>query len=95
MSRPLETRVNIIGYIARGGSPSARDNLIASQLGCYAADLALSEEEREPMMVGIRGEELCKVPMSEVIARSPRLVSEESTLWQIARSLLVSRDQSF
>jgi 6-phosphofructokinase 1 len=95
LGRPLETRVNIIGYIARGGSPSARDNLIASLLGCQAADLALSDEPREPTMVGLKGEELCLVPMSQVIERSPRLVSADSTLWKTARSLLISRDQSF
>jgi len=95
LGRPLETRVNIIGYIARGGSPSARDNLIASLLGCHAAELALSGELTEPTMVGLKGEELCLVPMSEVIARSPRLINEDSKLWQTARRLLISRDQSF
>ncbi len=95
LGRPLETRVNIIGYIARGGSPSARDNLIASQLGCAAADLALSDAARAPQMVGTKGASVVSVPMSEVIARSPRLVESSSPLWATAESLLVSVDQSF
>jgi 6-phosphofructokinase 1 len=95
LGRPLETRVNIIGYIARGGSPSARDNLIASQLGCAAADLALSDSSHTPQMVGTQGPRVVSVPMSEVIARSPRLVEASSPLWATAESLLVAVDQSF
>ncbi|MBM4291799.1 MAG: ATP-dependent 6-phosphofructokinase [Deltaproteobacteria bacterium] len=95
LGRPLETRINIIGYIARGGSPSARDNLIASQLGCAAADLALSDVAHAPMMVGTQGASVVLVPMREVIARSPRLVEASSPLWATAESLLVSADQSF
>jgi len=35
----LETRVSNLGYIQRGGSPTARDRLVASQMGCYAVNL--------------------------------------------------------
>ena len=35
--RPLETRLNTVGYLARGGHPSAFDNLLASRLGDAAA----------------------------------------------------------
>ena len=91
----LETRINIIGYIARGGQPSARDNLIASQLGCAAADAALDIEANEPVMVGIQSNQTVTVPMQQVIERSPKLVGKESELWGMAESLLVSQDQEF
>ena len=94
LGRPLETRINIIGYIARGGQPSARDNLLASQLGCAAADLALSDAI-EPTMVGINRAKVSQVPMEHVIANSPRLVSTEVELWDVAKSLLVNMDQNF
>ncbi|NAP01023.1 6-phosphofructokinase, partial [Halomonas sp. MG34] len=35
----LETRVTVLGYIQRGGSPTASDRVLASRLGGYAVDL--------------------------------------------------------
>ncbi len=95
LGRPLETRVNIIGYIARGGQPSARDNLLASKLGFAAANAALDEGALESIMVGIQRSEVVWSPMREVIENSPRLLDDGSELWDIANSLLISQDQSF
>ena len=95
LGRPLETRINIIGYIARGEQPSAHDNLLASQLGYAAANAALDEGALEPIMVGIQRSEVVWSSMREVIAQSPRLVDEETELWKIAQSLLITEDQSF
>jgi len=38
----MEARVTILGHIQRGGSPSARDRVIASQMGCHAAGLLMA-----------------------------------------------------
>jgi len=35
----VESRVTVIGHVQRGGSPSARDRVVASQMGYYAATL--------------------------------------------------------
>lgn len=35
----VESRATVLGHIQRGGSPTARDRIIASQMGCYAVDL--------------------------------------------------------
>lgn len=35
----VETRATILGHIQRGGSPTVRDRVVASQMGCYAVDL--------------------------------------------------------
>lgn len=95
LGRPLETRVNIIGYIARGGQPSARDNLLASQLGYAAANAALDESIDTPVMVGIQQSQVTLSPMEEVIAQSPRLIDRDTELWRIAQSLLITEDQNF
>jgi 6-phosphofructokinase 1 len=95
LGRPLETRVNIIGYIARGGQPSARDNLLASQLGYSAASAAIDGGMLEPIMVGIQRSQVVWSAMKEVIAHSPRLIEEDAELWSIAQSLLISADQTF
>ena len=38
----LETRATILGHIQRGGSPTARDRIMASQMGAYAVELLMA-----------------------------------------------------
>ena len=59
-----ETRSTVLGYIQRGGSPSARDRLLATQLGAHAAELLAAD--RGGLAVGIRGTRLIEVPFSDV-----------------------------
>src|SRR5699024_3719494 len=40
----LETRVTVLGYIQRGGTPTATDRDLASRLGGRAVDLLLEGE---------------------------------------------------
>jgi len=40
----LESRATVLGYIQRGGSPSAYDRALATQFGTYAAHLIASEQ---------------------------------------------------
>lgn len=35
----IETRASILGYMQRGGSPTCKDRVYASIMGCYAADI--------------------------------------------------------
>lgn len=35
----VESRATVLGHIQRGGTPTARDRIIASQMGCHAVDL--------------------------------------------------------
>ena len=59
-----ETRSTVLGYIQRGGSPSARDRMLATQLGAHAVDLLA--EDRGGLAVGVRGTRLIEVPFSDV-----------------------------
>ena len=59
-----ETRSTVLGYIQRGGSPSARDRILATQLGAYAVDLL--HEDKAGVAVGVRGNKLISVPFSDV-----------------------------
>lgn len=61
----VSTRVTILGHLQRGGSPSAYDRIIASQMGC-AAIQALLEEQRS-VMVGLVNGEIIYVPLSKAI----------------------------
>ena len=35
----METRATILGHVQRGGRPSARDRIVASQMGHHAVEL--------------------------------------------------------
>ncbi len=59
-----ETRATVLGYIQRGGSPSAQDRILASRLGARAAELL--RDDQGGLAVGIRGNKIVEVPLSEV-----------------------------
>jgi 6-phosphofructokinase 1 len=60
----LESRVTILGYLQRGGAPSAADRLLATRLGTTCA--ACIAEERYGVMVAARGDSVEAVPLEEV-----------------------------
>jgi len=60
----LETRVTILGYLQRGGTPSAADRLLATRLG--SACVKLIEQDSYGVMVAARGEDAVPVPLEEV-----------------------------
>ena len=60
-----DVRVSILGHLQRGGSPTARDRILASRLGSAAID-ALLDDQRN-VMVGISNEEIVYVPFSKAI----------------------------
>ena len=63
----LEARVTILGYLQRGGTPSAADRLLATRLGTACARFV--EEGLSGVMVASRGEEVEAVPLEEVAGR--------------------------
>jgi len=60
-----DTRVSTLGHIQRGGAPSARDRVLASQLGAYAVDLL--KEGKGGLMVGIENEKLVSHDIIETL----------------------------
>ena len=60
-----DTRVSILGHQQRGGSPSALDRMLASQLG-YEAVLALMAGKHS-VMAGIVNKEVCYTPFEKAI----------------------------
>jgi ATP-dependent phosphofructokinase / diphosphate-dependent phosphofructokinase len=63
----LESRVTILGYVQRGGTPCAADRLLATRLGATAADLVARGEFG--YMVASRGDKAEPVPLGEVAGR--------------------------
>jgi 6-phosphofructokinase len=60
----LECRVSILGYVQRGGTPSAADRLLATRLGTACAGLI--EERIFGVMVAARGDGAQPVPLDQV-----------------------------
>lgn len=62
-----ETRVTILGYVQRGGTPCAADRLLATRIGTAAADLLA--DGKFGVMVASRGNGAEAVPLSDVAGR--------------------------
>jgi ATP-dependent phosphofructokinase / diphosphate-dependent phosphofructokinase len=63
----LESRVTILGYVQRGGTPSPADRLLASRLGAACADLI--HENVFGVMVASRGDGTEPVPLEKVAGK--------------------------
>ena len=61
----LDVRVSILGYLQRGGSPTARDRILASRLGVAAIESLL--EGQRNIMVGLRNNEIVYIPFTKAI----------------------------
>ena len=63
----LETRVAVLGHIQRGGSPTAKDRILASRLGAEAVNLLMRGESAKA--VGIVGEEIKIVDLEFAVTK--------------------------
>ena len=61
----FDVRVSILGYLQRGGRPSAHDRSLASRTGVAAIEAILQGQRN--IMVGIKNNEITYVPLSEAI----------------------------
>lgn len=61
----IETRATVIGHVQRGGSPTARDRLLASQMGNYAVELLMSGSGNR--VVGIRNNQIMDFDIYEAL----------------------------
>ena len=65
-----DVRVSILGHLQRGGTPSARDRVLASWMGVAAVE-AVKQGQRN-VMIGIRNNDAILVPFSECIRTDKR-----------------------
>ena len=72
----LESRVTILGYVQRGGTPCAADRILATRLGSAAADLI--NEEHYGVMVAARGDGTEAVPLERVAGRRKVVPADHS-----------------
>jgi 6-phosphofructokinase 1 len=62
-----ETRVTVLGHIQRGGTPTARDRILATRYGLKAADLV--HEGRWGTMAALHGDDIVEVPLRDAVAQ--------------------------
>ncbi|HKJ35770.1 MAG TPA: 6-phosphofructokinase, partial [Solirubrobacterales bacterium] len=60
----FESRCVILGHIQRGGTPTARDRVLATRYGVKAYEMAKAGEFGR--MAALRGDEITSVHVSEV-----------------------------
>jgi 6-phosphofructokinase 1 len=70
----LQTRVTKLGYVQRGGSPTAFDRILATRFGIKAYELVRAAEWGE--MVALRGNRIVTVPLTEAVGTLKRLDEE-------------------
>jgi len=67
----VETRATILGHIQRGGNPTVKDRVIASQMGCYAVDLI--KEGIGNRIVATKGDQIVDYDIKEGLNMSKEL----------------------
>ena len=59
-----ETRATVLGYIQRGGTPSAYDRILAARLGSRAVELL--RDDRAGLVVGVQENRVIEAPIAEI-----------------------------
>ncbi|MHB1411983.1 MAG: 6-phosphofructokinase [Thermoleophilia bacterium] len=77
----FETRATVLGHIQRGGTPTARDRILATRYGARAADMVIAGDWGN--MAALQGDEIISVPLSVAVGER-KLVRPE--YWNLART---------
>ncbi len=80
----LESRVTVLGYLQRGGTPSPYDRVLATQFGVAAADFLAQENFGK--LVALQNNKIVGVPLEEC-AGKVKNISIDDPLIQNARSV--------
>ncbi|MCR5716529.1 MAG: 6-phosphofructokinase [Lachnospiraceae bacterium] len=78
----VETRATILGYMQRGGSPTAKDRYYASLMGAYSVDILV--EGKSNRTVGLQNGEIVDFDIEEALNMTKEL-SEYA--YQVSKSL--------
>lgn len=80
----IETRVSVLGHIQRGGSPTARDRVLASQFGARAVEVLM--DGRGGLAVGMRNHQVVDYSMSEAFQGSHKT---DLSMYQLSKELSI------
>lgn len=78
----IDTRATILGHVQRGGSPTVRDRVSASEMGYHA--VSLLHEGKFNRIVGLKSDALVDYPIEEALAMKktidPRIIEMCNTI---------------
>ncbi|REB06557.1 6-phosphofructokinase [Sporosarcina sp. BI001-red] len=74
----IDTRVSVLGHIQRGGSPSARDRVIASQFGARAVEAL--KNGGKTTAIGMKNHQVIEYDLSRVFDGDPEFEKDMYTL---------------
>ncbi len=69
-----DTRATVLGYIQRGGSPTATDRILATRMGQRAVELL--RDDRYGLAIGMRENRMIEVPIADARNRGGQFNSE-------------------
>lgn len=80
----LESRLTVLGYVQRGGSPCPQDRILSTRMGAYAVDMVKNREFGR--MVAMRGGKVTSVDLEEVSGRI-RFVPPDDSILRAGRNI--------
>lgn len=70
----IETRVTILGYVQRGGSPTANDRILATRFGVAAVDLIQAHDFGK--MVALQGNRITSITLETAVSQQKTVNKE-------------------
>ena len=96
----IETRVTVLGHIQRGGSPTARDRVLGTRYGVFAADLV--KDGKWGQMAALHGDTIVSVGfgkdaevLNQMLVMVRQLVHQVRKLRIMGSAALALRSTSF
>lgn len=80
----IETHVSVLGHIQRGGSPSARDRVIASQYGARAVEVLI--EGHKSAAIGMQNHQVVDYNLQDVFEKANKLDME---LYKLSKEISI------
>ena len=74
----LETRQTILGYLQRGGTPTADDRILATRFGAYAAQMI--SEKNYGIMVALKNNDMTSIKLSELLGKKKHVPANHSLI---------------
>ncbi len=80
----IKTRVSVLGHIQRGGSPSARDRVIASQFGARAVEVLIGN--RGGVAIGMQNHKVVEYSLEQVFKGT---ATKDSNMYKLSKELSI------
>lgn len=77
-----DVRVTVLGHLQRGGTPTARDRVLATRMGVAAVEAYLRGEHN--VLVGVRNDQMVFTPLAQALA-VPKRIDPNSDIVLAAR----------